>query len=137
MENLRSGLGKRYPSITVRAMTKIGRQSAGRGSIKRVEWEPTASIRQVSHQPVTHRARSGPIDPVIVILLTGLAAEMILPWAVLLLSDVFFFDIPTWSQWLVFGFPPALTVLAVLMHWALRTRSPQASRAWGSRRQGH
>lgn len=137
MENLRSGLGKRYPSIAVRAMTKIGRQSGERGPITRVEWEPATSMRQAGHQPVTRRARSGPIDPLIVILLAGLAAEMILPWAVLWLSDVFFFDIPTWSQWLVFGFPPVLTVLVVLMQWALRTRSTQASRAWVSRRQGH
>jgi hypothetical protein len=136
MENLRSGLGKRYPSIAVRAMTKIGRQSGDRGPIRRVEWEPTTSIRQASHQSVTYRPRSGAIDPVIVILLTGLAAEMILPWVVLWLSDVFFFDIPAWSQWLVFGFSPALTVLAVLTHWALRTRRTQASRAWVSRRQG-
>jgi hypothetical protein len=136
MENLRSGLGKRYPSITVRTMTKIGRQSGERSPSRRVEWEPTTSIRQAGHQQVTYRARGRPIDPVIVILLAGLAAEIILPWAVLWLSDVFFFDIPAWSQWLVFGFPPALTVLAMLMQWALRTRSTQASRARVSRHQG-
>jgi hypothetical protein len=57
------------------------------------------------------------ISPIIVIFCTGLMAEFILPWAVIWLSNVFFFDIPGWSPWLLFGGPPALSLLAMLIHW--------------------
>jgi membrane protein implicated in regulation of membrane protease activity len=74
------------------------------------------------------RERTGPI---IVIFCIGLMAEFIIPWAVIWLSDMFFFDIPGWSLWLLFGGSPALSLLAMLIHWALRTRSKQPLRAWG------
>jgi hypothetical protein len=70
-------------------------------------------------------------SPIIVIFCSGLMAEFILPWAVIWLSDTFFFDIPGWSLWLLFGAPPALSLLAMLIHWALRTWSKQPLRAWG------
>jgi hypothetical protein len=60
-------------------------------------------------------------SPIIVICCAGLMAEVILPWAVIWLSDMFFFEIPGWSLWLLFGGPPALSLAAVLIHWALRT----------------
>ena len=71
------------------------------------------------------------IKSIIVIFCTGLVAEFILPWAVIWLSDMLFFDIPGWSLWLLFGGPPALSLLAMLIHWALRTWSKQPLRAWG------
>jgi hypothetical protein len=70
-------------------------------------------------------------SPIIVIFCIGLMAEFILPWAVIWLSDMLFFDIPGWSLWLLFGGPPALSLLAMLIHWALRTWSKQPLRAWG------
>ena len=70
-------------------------------------------------------------SPIIVIFFVGLMAEFILPWAVIWLSDMLFFDIPGWSLWLLFGGPPALSLLAMLIHWALRTWSKQPLRAWG------
>jgi hypothetical protein len=60
-------------------------------------------------------------SPIIVIGCTGLMAEFILPWAAIWLSNMFFFDIPGWSLWLLFGGPPVLSLAAVLIHWALRT----------------
>jgi hypothetical protein len=75
-------------------------------------------------------------SPIIVIFCIGLMAEFILPWAVIWLSDMFFFDIPGWSLRLLFGGPPALSLLATLIHWALRTWSKQPPRAWGHELQG-
>ena len=69
-------------------------------------------------------------DPIIVIFCAGLIAEFILPWAAIWLSDIFFFDIPVWSLWLLFGSPPALSLLAMLIHWALWTRPKHPFRAW-------
>ena len=60
-------------------------------------------------------------SPVIVIFCIGLMAEFILPWTVIFLSNMFVFDIPGWSVWLIFGCPPALSVAAALSHWGLRT----------------
>jgi hypothetical protein len=58
-------------------------------------------------------------SPILVIFCVGLIAEFILPWAVIWLSDMFFFDIPGWSLWLLFGAPPVLSLLAILIHWGL------------------
>jgi hypothetical protein len=79
------------------------------------------------------RDRTGPI---IVIFCAGLMAEFILPWAVIWLSDMFFFDIPGWLLWLLFGGPPALSLLAMLIHWALGTWSKQLLRTRGHELQG-
>jgi hypothetical protein len=62
-------------------------------------------------------------NPFFVVFCIGLMAEFMLPWAVIWLSNIFFFDIPAWSLWLLFGGPPALSLLAMLIHWALRTWS--------------
>jgi hypothetical protein len=69
-------------------------------------------------------------SPIFVIFCTGLMAECILPWAVIGLSDMFSFDVPGWSLWLLFGGPPVLSLLAML-RWALRTRPKQLFRARG------
>jgi ABC-type protease/lipase transport system fused ATPase/permease subunit len=63
------------------------------------------------------RDRTGLIS---VIVCTGLMAEFILPWAAIWLSDIFFFDIPPWLLWLLFGGPLALSLLAMLTDWASR-----------------
>jgi hypothetical protein len=107
-----SASGRRYPSVAVRTVTRIGHQSGSRSLVE-------------------------PIDPAFVILSIGLAAELALPWAVIWLSDIFFFDIPAWSRWVVFGVPAALSVLATLIYWALRKRSKQPARAWDPRRQAY
>jgi hypothetical protein len=56
-------------------------------------------------EPENVMSRAKP-SPIIVIFCVGLMAEFILPWAVIWLSDMFFFDIPGWSLWLLFGAPP-------------------------------
>jgi hypothetical protein len=68
-------------------------------------------------------------NPIIVIFCAGLMAEFILPWAIIWFSDIFFFDIPAWSLWLLFGSPPALSLLAMLIHWALWTWPKQPFRS--------
>lgn len=58
---------------------------------------------------------------IFVVLCTGLIAEIVLPWGAIWLSDIFFLDVPPWCLWLLFGGPLALSLLAMLLHWALRT----------------
>jgi O-antigen/teichoic acid export membrane protein len=69
------------------------------------------------------------ISPIIAICCVGLIAEFFLPWAVIWLSDAFFIDIPGWLPWVLFGGPPALSLAAVLIYWALRTWLKRPSRA--------
>jgi hypothetical protein len=76
------------------------------------------------------------ISPIMVICCTGLMAELILPWVVIWLSDMFFFDIPGWSLWRLFSGPPALSLAAVLIHLALRIWLKQPPSAWGRELQG-
>jgi hypothetical protein len=127
-----SAFGRRYPSVAVRAMTRIGHQSGYGGPTGQ---NAVAPIRQTRQKAVVHRPGREPIDPVVVILCIGLAAELILPWAVIWLSDVFVFDIPAWLPWLVFGVPAALSLLAVLVYLTSRKRSQQPVRAWPPGRQ--
>jgi hypothetical protein len=71
------------------------------------------------------RDRTGLIS---VVVCTGLMAEYILPGAAIWLSDIFFFDIPPWLLWLMFGGPLALSLLATLVYWALWRWSKQPFR---------
>jgi hypothetical protein len=73
----------------------------------------------------------GRTSPIIVICCIGLMVEFILPWAVIWLSNMFFIDISRWSLWLLFGGPAALSLAAILIHWALRIWSKQPPRARG------
>jgi hypothetical protein len=86
------------------------------------------SLRQ-TRQSDKYRAAQEATDLVVVILFTGLVAEVILPWAVIWLSDMFFFDVPAWSQWVIFGGPAVLSLLAMPVYWDLRTWPKQARRA--------
>lgn len=86
------------------------------------------SLRQ-TRQSDKYQVAQEPTDPVRVILFTGMVAEVILPWAVIWLSDMFFFDVPVWSQWVIFSGPAVLSLLAMLVYWDLRTWSKQARRA--------
>jgi hypothetical protein len=94
------------------------------------------SLRQ-TRQSDKYREAQEPTDPVTVILFTGLVAEVILPWAVIWLSDMFFFDVPAWSQWVIFGGPAVLSLLPMLVYWDLRTWSKQPRRAGISAHSGH
>ena len=93
------------------------------------------SMRQ-AHQSVSDRAAQQPTDPITVIVSTGLAVAVILPWAVIWVSDLFFFDVPAWSQWVIFGGPAALSLLATLILWDMRTWSQPPVRARVAARRG-
>lgn len=105
--------GTRYPSVAVRATTRIGSQAPARGT---------------GRTPHTPGPRYDPAGPAILILGAVLAAEVILPWAAIWLSDLLVCDIPTWSLWLMFGAPPALGLLAAAIH---RARSRHGARIAG------
>ena len=93
------------------------------------------SLRQ-ARQSARYQTAQEPTDPIIVIVATGLAAAVIVPWAVIWFSDLFFFDVPAWSQWVIFGGPAALSLLATLILWDMRTRSQQPVRARVAARRG-
>jgi hypothetical protein len=82
------------------------------------------SIRE-ARQSVRDRAAQESSDALTVIVATGLAAAAIVPWAVIWVSDLFFFDVPAWSQWVIFGGPVALSLLAALIRWDVRAWSQQ------------
>src|SRR6202041_2869869 len=53
-------------------------------------WPPAASGRRKHHKRRKKQAPRTPVDPIVVTLLVGLAAEVVLPWAVIWLSDALF-----------------------------------------------
>jgi hypothetical protein len=111
---------RRQPPAAARDTTRTGRQQKGHADAGLTDWNSAASSRRKRRRPLKYGAPRGAAAPIIVTLLVGLAAEVVLPWAVIWLSDMLVIDVPTWSLWLVFGVPPALTFLAVLIQWALK-----------------
>ena len=51
--------------------------------------------------------------PILAILLAALVAEIILPWLLIGISNLYLFDIPAWALWLIFAGPPAAASLAI------------------------
>ena len=111
---------------TVRARAELKLPSGPSGSVGRSRSESMTSVQSAPDVSAQNPARPQPINPIVVIGAIGLAAEVILPWALIWLSDTFFFDIPAWSQWVVFGGPPALSLLAAVVYRASRTWSLMA-----------
>ncbi len=65
-----------------------------------------------------------PLTAVIVPLCTAaLAAEVLLPWCLVWLSDRFLFDIPGWSLWLVFAGPHVAGLGVISWQWAALRRA--------------
>jgi len=124
-----TGARRGRQSPATRDTTITGRQPKDRAEAGHSDSKPAASGRQKRRRPLKYRAPRGLADPIIVTLLVGLAAEVVLPWAAIWLSDVLVFDMPTWSLWLVFGVSPALACLAVLIQWTLRAWLRQPLRA--------
>jgi hypothetical protein len=118
------------------ARHELKRRSGIAGSAKRNDRDGAPHVHQARQVPVARQSRRRSADPVPVILAAGLAAEMVLPWAVIWLSDVFMFDTPDWLRWAIFGAPPALGFLAALTYWVARARSRQPVPAWTAARQG-
>ena len=93
------------------------------------------NLRQ-ARQLVSDQTAQGRTDPITVIVSTGLAAGVVVPWAVIWVSDLFFFDVPAWSRWVIFGGPAALSLLATLILWDGRTWSQPPVRARVAARRG-
>ena len=91
---------------------------------------------QQARQSVSDQTAQDRTDPITVIVATGLAAGVIVPWAVIWVSDLLFFDAPAWSQWVIFGGPAALSLLATLILWDGRTWSQPPVRARVAARRG-
>jgi hypothetical protein len=116
-----------FPPVAVRVTASQLRQSERTGPRTRPDGQSRTPIptklpklaMYPARRATAYRARRGPAGAVMLILSAGLALEAILPWVVLWLSDVFFFDTPAWSRWLVFGVPPVLCVLALLLYRVL------------------
>lgn len=143
MENLRVGrgakhearhridelaFGRRSASSAAPVIPRTSHRSGEAGPATPSEWSATASIRPAFPISLTYRARRRPANPTLVILGIGLVAELVVPWAVIWLSDMFVFDIPDWSRWLVFGSPLALSLVAVLTYRAFRALSKRSVR---------
>jgi hypothetical protein len=126
---------KRHLPTALRDTTRSDRQAEDRVQAGRSERNPAGSARRGRHGSHGHQAPRGAADPIIVTLLAGLAVEVVVPWAVIGLSDALVFDIPAWSLWLIFGVPGALTLLAVLIQLLLWTWSRQTLRAANPTRQ--
>ena len=93
------------------------------------------SMRQ-ARQSTWYQTAQESTDPITVIVATGLAVGVIVPWAVIWVSDLLFFDVPAWSQWVIFGGPAALSLLATLILWDMRTWSQPPVRARVAARRG-
>ena len=134
MKNPLPALGARQDAgDTTGEMPRRRRQpvTAARGG-----WTAATSGRRKRHGTREFQAVRGPVDPIVVTLVTGLAVEVVLPWAVIWLSNMLYFDVPAWSLWLIFGVPPALTLLAVLVLGAHRFLGRQPMRVAMPARQG-
>jgi hypothetical protein len=81
--------------------------------------------------------RQRPMSLVALILFFGVAGEVIVPWLVIWLSDVFVFDIPAWATWAMFGGPLVVGLLAAMVYWKLRVRRRQSSRVLAGAAHGH
>jgi hypothetical protein len=125
--------GRRYPPGAVRFRSKQARQLGDMGPVMRAERKAAVAIPTTSQKPAMNRARGGPAGAVMLILCAGLALEAILPWAVIWLSDMFVFDTPAWSRWLVFAVPPALSVLALALILVPGSRIQAAMRSIDNR----
>ena len=139
MNNLRSGhglgqeltdsiepaRGRRYPPGAVRFRSKQVRQSGSMSPVMRAEHMSALSISASRRKPAMDRAVGGSASVVMLILCAGVALGAVLPWAMIWLSDVFVFDTPAWLRWLVFGAPPALSLLGLVLYQALGAASRQ------------
>jgi hypothetical protein len=117
--------GRRYPPGAVRFRSKQVHQSGDTGPVGRAERKSPVSMSANRKKTPVERVRGGPAGVVILIFCVGLALEATLPWAMIWLSDLFVFDTPAWSRWLVFGAPVVLSVLALVLYQALGTGSRQ------------
>ena len=73
------------------------------------------------------------------ILALGIAGEVIVPWAVIELSDLVLFNVPFWALWPIFAGPLTLALATALVVWLVRTRgtAPRERRLSSAATDGH
>jgi hypothetical protein len=59
-----------------------------------------------------------------IILALGIAGEVIVPWAVIELSNLVVFDVPSWALWPIFAGPITLALATALVVWLLDKDRP-------------
>jgi hypothetical protein len=74
-----------------------------------------------------------------IILALGIAGEVIVPWAVIELSDLVLFNVPFWALWPIFAGPLTLALATALVVWLVRTRgtAPRERRLSSAATDGH
>jgi hypothetical protein len=128
---------RRYLVDPSRVRAKVGGPLHVGGSRGRIERKLALPVQPAGNASVQHQARIQPPGPEIAIVGIGMAAEAILPWVLILISDIFLFDVPAWSLWVVFGGPLAFTLVALIVYRASRPQPLPAARAQTSaERQG-
>ena len=69
---------------------------------------------------------SGDIGETLAIILAlGIAGEVIVPWAVIELSNLLFFNVPFSALWPIFAGPITLALATALVVWLVRARAPR------------
>ncbi|HTW70435.1 MAG TPA: hypothetical protein VME47_11145 [Acetobacteraceae bacterium] len=101
-------------------MSNVHRQMEIRTQRKQREWSPRALPERDHSRSLRSEQPQQPASITALILFFGVAAELIIPWLVIWLSDVFVFDVPAWLTWLSFGGPLAIGLVAMLVYWTLR-----------------
>src|ERR1700679_1094153 len=111
---------RRHLATAARDTPRSGARPRDRAQAADGDRTAAASDRRKRHRRRKNQEPRTPLDPIVVTLLVGLAAEGVVPWAVIWLSARLFFVVPPRALWLIFGGPPALTFLAVLVEAAIR-----------------
>lgn len=71
------------------------------------------------------------------ILALGIAGEVIVPWAVIELSNLVFFNVPFWALWPIFAGPITLALATALVVWLLdKDRPPRPGQDCDRQRAG-
>jgi len=116
-------------------MSHMQRQSEIRNLRSHEEWSPRTSLRQADRRSNSRASRLEKPDLTVPILFFGVAAELIVPWLVIWLSDLLVFDVPMWATWLAFGGPLALGLLVLAIYRVFRAWPAQP--AFARARHGH
>jgi len=101
-------------------MSNAHRQTEIRPLRTQREWTPRIPPARAHGRPLRDNPRQQPPSVATLILFFGVAGELVIPWLVIWLSDIFVFDVPAWLAWLSFAGPLAIGLLATLVYWTLR-----------------
>ena len=110
-------------------MSYMYRQPEIKNPRSRSDWNKRASSGRSYELASARGPVPGRNDLTLVILFFGVAAELLVPWTVIWLSDLFVFDVPVWAAWAIFGGPLALGLLVLVVYRALRTLVREPARS--------